>query len=161
MKKKLNVQLIAINAIIAAVYAAATFAIAPIAYGAIQTRISEVIVFLAFYNKKYIPGLVIGCFLANIPSSLGAWDLVFGTFSTLVVCLSMYYLKNLFAAALAGGLITGIIVGAELTFVFADPFKINFIYVFIGEVLVLIIGAILFKLLERNQNFMKKYIYEK
>jgi len=160
MKKTWDVKIIAMNAIVAAVYAVFTFAIAPIAYGAIQMRISEIIVFLAFYNKKYIPGLVIGCFLANIPSSLGAWDLVFGTFSTLVVCFAMYYIKNIFMAAIAGGIITGIIVGAELTFVFFDPFIVNFIYVFIGEVIVLVAGAVLFRLLEHNHEFMKKYICE-
>ena len=82
--KKLNTKMIALNAIIAAVYAAFTILLAPISYGSIQMRISEIMIFLAFYNKDYIPGLVLGCLIANIPSGLGAFDMVFGTFATLL-----------------------------------------------------------------------------
>lgn len=160
MNKKKDLKIVAMNAMIACVYAALTIAIAPLAYGEIQARISEVIVFLAFYNRKYIPGLVVGCLISNIPSTLGAADMVFGTFSTLCVCLAMYYLKNIYLAALAGGAITGIIVGAELSIIFKIPFLINAVYVFIGEFIVLLIGAVLFKMLEKNENFMTKYIYE-
>ena len=71
MSMKFDVEAIAQNAIIACIYAVLTLAIAPLAYSEVQFGISEIIVFLALYNKKYIPGLVIGCFLANIPSPLG------------------------------------------------------------------------------------------
>ncbi len=160
MNKSFNVRLVAINAMIACVYAVLTMAIAPFSYGAIQMRISEVMVFLGFYNKKYIPGLIVGCFIANIPSPMGMMDMVFGTLSTILVCLAMYYLKNIFAAAIAGGVITGLIIGAELFVALGLPFMINAFYVFAGEVIVLIIGAVIFKLFEKNDQFMKKYILE-
>ena len=35
---------------------------------------------------------------------------------------------------------------------------LNFIYIFIGEFIVLIIGVFLFKILEKNHGFMEKYI---
>ena len=56
-----KVQLLVINAMIAAIYAVLTILISPIAYGAIQMRLTEIIVLLACYNKKFIPGLTIGC----------------------------------------------------------------------------------------------------
>ena len=40
------------------------------------------------------------------------------------------------------------------------PFMINAFYVFIGEFIVLIIGAFLFKCLEKNKTLMNKYILE-
>lgn len=160
MNKKIDVKTVAMNAMIAAVYAALTIAIAPIAYGGIQMRISEIMVFLAFYNKKYIPGLVIGCFLANMASPMGAWDMIFGTSATLLACVSMYKLKNLYLGALAGGIINGLIIGAELYFALELPFMINACYVFIGEFAVLVVGAILFQLLSHNETLMKKYIME-
>lgn len=160
MNKVLDVKTIAINAMIAAVYAAMTIAIAPIAYGGIQMRISEIMVFLAFYNRKYIPGLVIGCFAANMASPMAAWDMIFGTFATLLACISMYKLNNLYLGALAGGIINGLIVGAELYYALNLPFIINAFYVFIGEFAVLVVGAFLFKLLEKNEILMKKYILE-
>lgn len=155
-----NTRLLVTNALIAAVYAAWTILMAPISYGAIQARLSEIMVFLAFYNKKFIPGLAIGCILANIPSSLGVIDMVFGTISTILVCFAMYYLPNRYAGAVAGGIITGLIIGFELHMVFQLPFIISALEVFAGEVIVLAIGAVIFGLIERNSGVMN-YIKEK
>jgi len=160
MNKVLNVSMIAVNAMIACVYAVLTIAIAPIAYGGIQMRISEIMVFLAFYNKKYIPGLVLGCFIANMASPMGIWDMCFGTLATCLACVSLYKLNNLYLGALVGGIINGLIVGAELFLALELPFMINAFYVFIGEFFVLVIGAVLFQLLEKNETLMKKYILE-
>lgn len=160
MNKVLNVSVIAMNAMIACVYAVLTIAIAPIAYGGIQMRVSEILVFLAFYNKKYIPGLVLGCFIANMASPMGLWDMCFGTIATLLSCIAMYKLKNLYLGALVGSVINGLIVGAELYLALELPFVMNAFYVFIGELIVLIVGALLFQLLEKNENLMKKYILE-
>ncbi|MCD7893773.1 MAG: QueT transporter family protein [Erysipelotrichaceae bacterium] len=158
--KKLDVKMIALNAMVACVYAVMTIACSAISYGGIQFRISEVLIFLAFYNKKYFPGLIIGCFLANIPSSLGIYDMVFGTLATALACVAMYKANNLYVGAILGGIINGSIVGAELYFILDLPFLFNAFTVFLGEVAVLIIGAILFKLLEKNTTFMNRYIKE-
>lgn len=160
MKGNLEVRIIAMNAMIACVYAVMTIAIAPIAYGGIQMRISEIIVFLSFYNKKYIPGLVIGCFLANLASPMGMWDVCFGTCATLIACIFMYYLNNLYLAALIGAIVNGIIVGMELYFALELPFMINAFYVFIGELIVLIVGAFIFQIIQKNNKLMDKYILE-
>lgn len=153
--KKIDVKTIAINAVIAAIYAALTIGLAPISYGQVQMRISEMMIFLAFYNKKYIPGLVLGCFIANVPSSLGFYDMVFGTFATFLAVIAMNKVSNRYVGGLLGGLINGIIVGLELTFAFGTPFLLNAVYVFIGEAVVLEIGAFLFGLVEKNQPVMK------
>lgn len=159
MNKSISVKLIAINAMIAGVYAALTLALSPIAYLEVQFRLSEIMVFIAFYNKKYIPGLVIGCFLANIPSPLGIMDICFGTFSTLLVCITISYLKNRYIAAIVGSIITGIIIGAELYYALSIPFLLNATYVCIAELVVLLIGAIIFKSLEKNKQ-VKKFIFD-
>lgn len=69
-------------AVIAALYAALTLAVAPIAYGAVQFRISEALTILPLFCPEAIVGLTIGCFLANIPS--GLWDMFLGALATLV-----------------------------------------------------------------------------
>lgn len=158
-KVKFDTKTIAINALIACMYAVFTLAIAPLAYLEIQFRLSEIIVFLAFYNKKFITGLVVGCFLANIPSTLGWYDMVFGTFSTLIVCMMMYKISNKYVAAIIGAIITGVIIGYELSLAFGIPFFINAIYVALGEGAVLLIGAYLFDKLMRNQK-ISEYIKE-
>ena len=148
-----KVQLIVMNAMIGAAYAVLTILISPIAYGAVQMRLTEIIVLLACYNKKFIPGLTIGCLLANLASPMGLYDICFGTAATLIV-------KNVFAGALIGGVVNGLIVGLELYLALELPFMINAFYVFIGEFIVLIIGAFLFKCLEKNKTLMNKYILE-
>lgn len=70
------------TAVIAALYAALTLAVAPIAYGAVQFRISEALTILPLLCPDAIVGLTIGCFLANIPS--GLWDMFLGALATLV-----------------------------------------------------------------------------
>lgn len=155
---RLDVKTIALNAIIACIYTVLTLAIAPLAYSEIQFRISEIIVFLAFYHKKWISGLVLGCFLANLGSPLGWFDLLFGTLSTFFVCMSMYHLKNRYVAAFAGAVITGILVGFELHLAFGIPFLLNALYVGIGEAGVLFIGAFVFGLIEKNRTIKSKFL---
>lgn len=46
-----NIKRIVISALIAALYATLTIALAPISYLGVQFRISEIMVLLAFYKK--------------------------------------------------------------------------------------------------------------
>ena len=154
MNKHISVKIIVINAMIASIYPALTLVISPIAYSEIQFRLSEIMVFLAFYNRKYIPGLIIGCIVANLFSPMGLLDVIFGTISTIIVCISMYLIKNRYLAAITGALITGIIIGGELWYAYQIPYLINALYVAIGELIVLIIGAFIFNVLEHNNRFM-------
>ena len=154
MNRSISVKLIAVNAMIASVYAALTLAISPIAYSEIQFRLSEIMVFLAFYNKKYIPGLIIGCIIANLFSPMGLLDVIFGTISTIIVCITMYVIKNRYLAAIIGAIITGLIIGGELWYAYQIPYLINALYVAIGELIVLIIGALVFKAIEHNEYFI-------
>ena len=154
MNRSISVKLIVVNAMIASVYAALTLAISPIAYSEIQFRLSEIMVFLAFYNKKYIPGLIIGCIIANLFSPMGLLDVIFGTISTIIVCITMYVIKNRYLAAIIGDIITGLIIGGELWYAYQIPYLINALYVAIGELIVLIIGALVFKAIEHNEYFI-------
>ena len=88
------------NAIIAALYAALTLSLAPLSYGPIQVRVSEFMTLLAFTNRKCMPGLVLGCFLANIGSPYGVTDMVIGTLATFLAVYAMQFCPNLFTASL-------------------------------------------------------------
>ena len=57
MNKHISVKLIVINAMIASIYAALTLVISPIAYSEIQFRLSEIMVFLAFYINNCLYGI--------------------------------------------------------------------------------------------------------
>ena len=73
-------------AVIAALYVALT-ALANamgLASGAIQFRLSEALTILPCFTAAAIPGLAIGCFLANLLTGCVFWDIVFGTVATLI-----------------------------------------------------------------------------
>lgn len=96
-------QYVAQAGIIAAVYAAATLIVMVLlqglAWGPIQFRISEAICVCACMTPAAIPGLTIGCVVANLintaitgTGALGLFDVVFGSFATFigsVFCWSM------------------------------------------------------------------------
>ena len=94
-------RMIAANGLIAALYAALTIACGPLSYEFMQFRFSELFNLLVFFNPYYTIGLTLGCLLANIFSSVGPIDIVFGTLTTLVACLLMIlyskFIKNLFS----------------------------------------------------------------
>ena len=68
--KKNNIQTLVFNSVIAAIYVVFTLVFAPFSYSTkllfIELRISEILLVLTFYNKKYGPGLILGCFIANL-----------------------------------------------------------------------------------------------
>lgn len=142
---------IARQAIIAALYAAICVALAPISYGAIQLRISEMLMVLPFYNKKYTVGLTLGCLIANLYSpELGLWDPIFGTLATLIACLIISRLETAKFVALAAAAVNGVIIGAMLYFVLGLPFMFSAATVAIGEFIAVFAGVAVMKALERN-----------
>ena len=84
---KLKSTDIAYAAISGAVYAVLTFAIAPIAYGPIQLRLTEALCILPFFFPVTAWGLFIGCAISNLMSSAGVLDVVFGSLATLIAAL--------------------------------------------------------------------------
>jgi len=147
-------------AIVAAIYVVLTMAVAPISYGPIQFRISEILLLLVFYKPKYAYSLVIGCFIANLFSPYGWIDLLLGTGQTLVtVLLITVAQKNkmpLWLSSLAATITTPLIgVAIYLASGAGVLFWLTTGQIAIGEfVVVSIIGVALFKALERNKKVM-------
>ena len=143
-------------ALVAAIYAVLTLLIMPIGYGAIQCRITEALVLLCFYRKDYCVSMILGCFIANLFSPFGLYDIIFGTLATAVAVLPMYYIKNIYIASLLPVVSNGLIVGFEL-FLCGEPFWFSVGTVAIGEfIAVCVVGIVLFKvILEKIPHFMK------
>lgn len=53
-------------------------------YGPLQMRLAEMFAHLPLYNKKYSLGLILGVGLANIRSSFGIYDVIFGSLHTII-----------------------------------------------------------------------------
>lgn len=142
-------------AVIAALYAALTVAIAPLSYGAVQFRFAEILVLLCFYRKDYCYALILGCFIANWFSPMGYIDVIFGTCSTVFSVVTMRYIKNFYIAAFMPT-VSMIIVAAELWLFAKEPFWISLGTTALGEfVVVSIAGVVIFKILEKNKVFMQ------
>lgn len=148
---------ISFNALVAALYFALTVCFQPISFGAIQFRVSEVLVLLCFWRKDLIIGLTIGCLLSNV-FSFSAWDILLGSGATLISCLFIVYLSpRFFVAPLWPVLFNGLIIGAELTWIYpAFPeFWQNAISVAGGELVIMVVGYFLWFLVVKNEGFRK------
>lgn len=158
MQKKdyFNVGNLARLALVAALYAAMTLAVPGLSFGAIQFRFSEILVLLCFYRKDYCVSLTLGCFIANLFSPFGLYDIIFGTLATAVAVIPMYYVKNIWLASALPVLSNGIIVGFEL-FLCGEPLWFSMGSVALGELVVIaVIGCPLFRFaLERSKPFMQ------
>ena len=75
---------LAFAAVLAAVYAVITYMTAPISFGPIQFRVSEALCILPVFMPAAVPGLFVGCFLANFLSGAAVMDVVFGSIATLI-----------------------------------------------------------------------------
>ena len=81
-------------ALIAALYVILTFIsqMFGLASGVIQIRLSETLTILPLLFKEAIPGLWIGCIVANVLTGCALWDVVFGSLATLIGALGTYYI---------------------------------------------------------------------
>jgi uncharacterized membrane protein len=134
--KKINAAFIARAAVIGALYAALTLALQPISFGLIQFRVAEALTVLSFYTPAAIPGLFVGCLLANIVGGLGIIDIVFGSLATLVAAYMTYKIKNRYLAPLPPVLVNALVVGPIVAYYVEVPFYIGMIYVGLGQLVV-------------------------
>jgi len=115
-------------AVIAALYATLTILqnvlLPGSASAAVQFRVAEVLTILALYTPAAIPGLAIGCAVANLSSVAvaGPLDLIIGSLASLIAAALMYATRNVrlvrlpVLAALMPALVNGVLVGFELDF---------------------------------------------
>ena len=120
---------LAAAAVTGAAYAALTMLLAPISYGAIQCRVSEVLCILPFFIPCTAWGLFVGCAIANLLSAAGIFDVVFGSLATLLAALCTAWLGRgrgaqswlrCVLAALMPVVFNFVFVGAVLTWSLTD-----------------------------------------
>lgn len=99
--------------VIAAAYAACTLIallfLGSLAWGPIQFRVSEALCVLALFTPAAIPGLTLGCVIANVMNivisgtgMLGMLDVVFGSLATFAGACFTYKMRRRPLLALAG-----------------------------------------------------------
>lgn len=147
--------------VIAALYAVLTLALPMLSYGPVQIRFAEALTILPFFLPEAVPGLAVGCFVANLIGSPYALDWVVGTVATLLAALWTCKLKHKWLAPLPPVICNMVIVGAEIawfeggfTAAFFPAWGYNALSVGVGELLACyILGMILVNLLPKIPYF--------
>jgi len=150
---KIRIRQIINVTVVAAIYVVLTIVLAPLAYGNIQFRLSELLMMLVCYNPIYSISLSVGCLIANFMSPMATIDIIFGTLATVIACGLMIPLrKHKAIASLIPAVVNGVIIGIELNYFFELPLVLSMFQVFLGEfVVVSLIGFPVMKLIEKDQ----------
>lgn len=110
MKNFFTTKTICRAAVIAALYTALTWAFGALSYmpfGLIEIRPAEALCILPLFFPEAIPGLYVGCILANLFSGFGAYDVWLGSLATLLAALATWgvgkMIKNDVLKVIVGG----------------------------------------------------------
>jgi len=168
----MNTKTFAKVAMIAAIYTVMTLALAPISYGNLQVRLSEMLTMLPLVYQPSIIGVTVGCFLSNLLGALmgvnptGYLDAIVGTLATLLAAICTWKLRNVkfgklpILSMLMPVIFNFVIIGLELGYLFMPDnlvmgTLINGTWVALGEVICVILGYILVKALRKTNIFEK------
>lgn len=135
-----KIRFITTAAVIAALYVALTYAFAGLSYESVQFRISEMLTVLPYFTPAAIPGLTLGCMLANIASPLGPIDIIVGGLATLIATLLTRILPK-WLAPIPPIVSNAVIVGIELHYLSNLPFVPTMLSVGFGEAVVCLVGG--------------------
>ncbi len=150
LRKLLDTKSMCLSAVIAALYAALCLLLAPISYGGVQCRLSEAMTLLPMVMPAAIPGLTVGCLLANLLGGCSLWDILFGSLATLLAALGTYALrKRPLAAAACPVISNGVIVGCVLSKVYGLPMALTMAQIALGEAAAVALGFGLMSALKR------------
>lgn len=133
-------------------------------YGSLQFRLSETLAILPFFNPEYTIGVTLGCFLANIASTVGIIDMLVGTLATLIVALIMTKIKNFYVACLVPVIFGMVPIAIEIYLMM--PNDIGF-WAILGQLMiseflvVYVIGVPIFYILCKNKSFTKILEFKK
>lgn len=121
MNKKTSTVYLVQAAFIAAVYVALTMFLKPISFSGTQLRVAEALTILPVLTPAAVPGLTIGCILANISSPYGMADIICGSLATLLAALCSRATRNVtfkgvpILSAVFPVVFNAVIIGAEIS----------------------------------------------
>ena len=154
---KFTTRKIALCGITAGLYAAITLLTSSFAFGPVQFRVAEALAVLCCFEPSAVLGVTLGCFIANVFSTVSALDMVVGTVATLLACLCMTKAKKAWQAVWPNVVFNGVFIGALIAYVtvsgpgFWAAFAINGLQVAAGELAVmLLLGMPLFAYLKKS-----------
>ncbi|MBO5702880.1 MAG: QueT transporter family protein [Clostridia bacterium] len=161
-KNKKHVRFLCEAALIAAIYVILTYFCAAVGMssGAIQLRFSEALCIFGLFTPAALPGVALGCFMANLLTGCALWDIVFGSLASLIGMIGLVALKKFpYIAPVPYALANMIIVPFVVKLVYAAPeaLPLIFLTVGIGEIIsVFGFGIPLYLVLKKHKNTIFK-----
>ena len=150
------------GALIAALYATITVIFAPISFGPVQVRIAEALTILPMFTSAAIPGLFIGCIIANLFGGTIIWDVIFGALATLIGAAGGYRLRNnRWLVSIPTIIANGIIVPFVLKYGYGMdmPIILMMLYVSVGEIIgCYVLGEMLASALLKHGKILQKFV---
>lgn len=139
--RKYSVRDLTLTAVVAALYATLTLTLPIPQYGGVQLRVAEAFTVLPFLFPQAIPGLTMGCFIANLLGSPMVADWIFGTLATFLAAVWTSRVKSRWLAPLPPVICNAAIVGAEIALFFPNgmaflpAYWLNALTVGLGELI--------------------------
>ena len=134
-KNKKHIRLLCEAALIAAIYVILTYLCAAVGMssGAIQLRLSEALCVLAVFTPAAVPGVALGCFMANLLTGCALWDIVFGSLASLVGMFGCRALKkHPYIAPVPYALANMIAIPFVVKLVYGAPEVLPFLFLTVG-----------------------------
>ena len=145
--RRRSVMQLALGGVIAAMYAALSFINLPVSF--FQIRPAEALTVLPIFTPAAVPGLFVGCILANYLTGCLWQDIVFGSLATLLGALATRALrKKPFLATLPPVLSNALIIPPVLMLAYGvqDGYLFLFASVAVGELLsATLLGYLLYR----------------
>jgi uncharacterized membrane protein len=161
MKKTKGTRLLVQSSVVAAIYVALTLVsgMFGLSSGVLQLRLSEALCVLPVFTVSAVPGLFVGCIIANLITGSIALDIVFGSLATLIGAILTRKLRGNTLAALLPPILSNTLI---------IPFVLKYAYGFSGSVLYFmltvgigeilscgVLGYIVITALKRHPNLFK------
>ena len=129
--KRSNVRFLTEAGLIGGMYTALCLLLAPFSYGPMQVRLAEALTVLPALTPAAVPGLTLGCLLANLfgGGAAGGLDWLFGTLATLAAALLSWGLRRVrwrgcpVLSTLPPVLLNALVIGAECAIAGGDGFS--------------------------------------
>lgn len=159
----MNIRYITKASLIAAIYIVLVLIqiipipFANLTFGPVQLRLAEGLTLLPLVESAAIPGLFIGCLLANLVlapySGFGLLDIIGGSIVTLVAAYLTSKMKNKFAGIIPPVVLNGLIVSIWVSYFTKVPYLYTVLGIGLGELAsVLIFGTVILYVYEKASN---------
>ena len=167
MKKRKSALFLTQAAVIAALYVALTYVsnALGLAYGAVQFRLSEILTVLPVFTPAAIPGLTIGCILANLTSPFGLIDIVCGSIASFLAAMCTYWFRKIcikdlpVLSSIPPVLFNAVIIGLEIWYLegrTAEMFYLSALQIAAGQIVMcMLIGLPFIRVVKRTGVFEK------